>query len=36
VTNVNGKGRSDLTDLAILRAAEKIPSQLLIGQCQSI
>lgn len=32
VTNVNGSGRDDLTDIKILKAAEEIPNRLLIGQ----
>ena len=36
VTNMNGKGRDDLTDVAILQAAEMIPSLLLVGQAQSV
>lgn len=36
VCNVNGKGRDDLVDIAILQAAEEIPNQLLIGEAQSI
>ena len=36
VCNVNGKGRDDLTDISILRAAEQISEQLLVGQAQSV
>lgn len=32
VTNENGKGRDDLTDVGILQAAEMIPNILLVGQ----
>ena len=33
---MTGKGRDDLTDIAILRAAEEVPNDLLVGQAQSI
>lgn len=36
VCNMSGKGRDDLIDVAILRAAEEVPNDLLIGQAQSI
>ena len=36
VANINGKGRDDLTDLDILRAAENLANELLVGQAQSI
>lgn len=36
VANINGKGRDDLTDLAILKAAENLSNELLVGQAQSI
>lgn len=36
VCNMNGKGRDDLVDINILRAAEDVPNDLLIGQAQSI
>jgi hypothetical protein len=36
ISNVNGKGRDDLTDIQILSAAENIPKMLSQGQAQSI
>ena len=36
VTNVNGKGRDDLTDIQILRAAENIGKELKPGQAKAI
>ena len=33
---MSGKGRDDLVDVGILRAAEEVPNDLLIGQAQSI
>lgn len=36
ICNMNGKGRDDLTDVAILQAAEQIPETLLTNQARSI
>ena len=36
ICNTNGKGREDLTDIKILRAAEKLKDELAIGQAQSL
>lgn len=36
VCNMTGKGRDDLTEISILRAAEEVPNDLLVGQAQSI
>jgi len=36
VTNVNGKGRDDLTDISILRAAENLSRDLKKGQAQAL
>ena len=31
ISNTNGKGRDDLKDIGILRAAEQLPKALLVG-----
>ena len=36
ITNINGKGRDDLTEMKILEAAENIQNLLLVGQANSI
>ena len=36
ICNMSGKGRDDLVDVGILRAAEEVPNDLLVGQAQSI
>lgn len=36
VANVNGKGRDDLTDIEILKAAENVSNELKPGQAQAI